>query len=94
MSEEYIPEIYMIRLAGGKLVDCYFTNGAARRYDVAHAIALGGVFAPLQDQAVFERSAIVMDGVLAFDLSGKRDPFDVVDICADVVYEDGEPIAA
>ena len=94
MSEEYIPEIYMIRLAGGKLIDCYFTNGAVRRYDVARAIALGGVFAPLQDQEVLERSAIVMDGVLAFDLTGRRDPYDVVDICADVIYEDGIPVAA
>ena len=60
MSDEYIPEIYMAAPAGGKKVDCYFTNGAVRRYDVNRAIRLGGVFAPLKNQAVFNRSLTVM----------------------------------
>ena len=89
MSEEYRPQIFMAALAGGKKVDCYFTNGAVRRYDVNRAIRLGGVFAPLRNQKVFERAVTVMDGVLSFDLSGRRDPYDMVDICADVVYADG-----
>lgn len=89
MSEEYVPQIYMAIPAGAKKVDCYFTNGAVRRYDVNRAIRLGGVFAPLRNQRTFERSMLVMDGVLAFDLTGKRDPYDVVDICADVIYADG-----
>ena len=89
MSEEYIPQIFMAALAGGKKVDCYFTNGAVKRYDVSRAIRLGGVFAPLKNQKVFERAVTVVDGVLSFDLSGKRDPYDMVDICADVVYADG-----
>jgi len=67
MSHEYIPQIIMVALAGGKRVDCYFTNGTVRRYDVAKAIRLGGVFAPLKDQKLFERSVMVLDGVLAFD---------------------------
>lgn len=92
MSEEYIPQIYMVALAGGKKVDCYFTNGAVRRYDVSSAIRMGGVFAPLSNQALFERAVMVMDGVLAFDIKGNRDPYDVVDICADVVYTEGEDV--
>ena len=92
MSDEYIPEIYMAAPAGGKKVDCYFTNGAVRRYDVNRAIRLGGVFAPLKNQAVFNRSLTVMDGVLAFDISGKRDPYDMVDICADVIDTEGAAI--
>jgi len=90
MSDEYVPQIFMVALAGGKKVDCTFTNGAVRRYDVSRAIRLGGVFAPLRDQKLFERSVTVLDGVLAFDLKGDRDPYSVVDICADVVYQDGE----
>mgnify|MGYP003330763711 FL=1 len=92
MSEEYRPQIFMAALAGGKKVDCYFTNGAVRRYDVNRAIRLGGVFAPLRNQKVFERAVTVMDGVLSFDISGKRDPYDMVDICADVVYADGTAV--
>ena len=79
----------MAALAGGKKVDCYFTNGEVKRYDVSRAIRLGGVFAPLKNQKVFKRAVMVMDGVLSFDISGKRDPYDMVDICADVVYADG-----
>ncbi len=92
MSDEYIPQIYMIALAGGKKLDCYFTNGAVKRYDVSRAIALGGVFAPLQDQKLFERSVLVYDGVLCFDVTGKRDPYDMLDICADIVFSEGEDI--
>ena len=92
MSEEYRPQIFMAALAGGKKVDCYFTNGAVRRYDVNRAIRLGGVFAPLRNQKVFERAVTVMDGVLSFDISGKRDPYDMVDVCADVVYADGTAV--
>jgi len=92
MSHEYIPQIIMVALAGGKRVDCYFTNGTVRRYDVAKAIRLGGVFAPLKDQKLFERSVMVLDGVLAFDINGTRDPYEVVDICADVVYSEGEAV--
>jgi len=97
MSEEYIPQIYMVALAGGKKVDCYFTNGAVRRFDVSAAIRLGGVFAPLKNQKVFERAVMVIDGVLAFDIKGNRDPYEIVDICADVVYTEGKevlPVAA
>jgi len=93
VSSEYIPQIFMVALAGGKQVDCTFTNGAVRRYDVSRAIRMGGVFAPLKDQTLFERSVMVMDGVLAFDLKGDRDPYSVVDICADIVYEQGERVA-
>lgn len=92
MSDEYIPEIYMAAPAGGKKVDCYFTNGAVRRYDVNRAIRLGGVFAPLKNQSVFNRSLTVMDGVPSFDISGKRNPYDMVDICADVIYAEGVAI--
>ncbi len=92
MNDEYIPQIFMVSPAGGKKVDCYFTNGAVRRYDVNRAIRLGGVFAPLKNQRVFERSLTVMDGVLSFDISGRRDPYDMIDICADVVYTDGVPL--
>ena len=89
MSDEYIPQIFMAALAGGKKVDCYFTNGAVKRFDVGIAIQLGGVFAPLADQELFERSMLVYDGVLAFDVTGRRDPYEMVDICADVIYEQG-----
>lgn len=92
MSEDYIPQIYMIALAGGKKVDCYFTNGAVRRYDVSNAIRLGGVFAPLEDQALFEKAVLVFDGVLAFDIKGNRDPYEIVDICADIVYTEGKDV--
>ena len=89
MSDEYIPQIYMAALAGGKKVDCYFTNGEVKRYDVNRAIRLRGVFAPLKNQKVFNRAVMVMDGVLAFDIAGDRDPYKMVDICADVIYTDG-----
>lgn len=86
MSDEYIPRLFMAKSVGGKVVECYFTNGAVRRYDVSEAIKLGGVFAPLADQELFERSMMIVDGTLSFDISGKNDPYDMVDICPEVIY--------
>ena len=94
MSDEYVPQIFMAALAGDKKVDCYFTNGAVKRYDVAAAIGLGGVFAPLADQKVFEASMLVYDGVLCFDVAGKRDPYAMVDICADVIFAEGVDVVS
>ncbi len=82
----------MASLAGGKQVDCYFTNGSVRRYDVNRAIRLGGVFEPLKSQQVFEKSLVVLDGVLSFDIAGTRDPYKMVDVCADVIYSEGVPV--
>lgn len=91
-NPDYDPEICMVEYHKGTEIDCHFTNGDVRRYDIAPAIALGGVYAPLADQEVIKNSLTVFNGCLAFDLKGDRDPYEIVDFCAETVYEKGVSI--
>ena len=91
-NPDYEPEVYMAVHYAGTKVDCYFTNGDIRRYDIAPAIARGGVYAPLADVEVLKNALTVFNGCLAFDLKGDRDPYSIVDFCSETVYEDGESV--
>ena len=50
LNPDYDPEIYMAVHHAGPLVDCYFTHGDVRGYDISPAVQRGGVFAPLADE--------------------------------------------
>ena len=88
-NSDYTPEVYMAVHHAGLEVDCYFTNGEVRRYDISRAVARGGVFAPLADEETVKRAVTVYNGCLAFDLTGKRDPYEIIDFCSETVYEKG-----
>ena len=89
INPDYEPEIYQVKHYSGTQIDCYFTNGDVRRYDIASAMARGGVFSPLADISILKASLTVYNGCLAFDLKGTRDPFEIIDFCSDTVYEKG-----
>ena len=91
-NPDYEPEVYMAVHHEGTLIDCFFTNGDVRRYDIAPAIVRGGVFATLSDIEVLKNSLTVFNGGLAFDIKGDRDPYSIIDFCSETVYEKGESI--
>jgi len=92
LNPDYDPEIYMVEHHAGTLIDCYFTDGDIRRYDIASAVARGGVFAPLADESIVKKSLTVYNGTLAFDLKGDADPYEIIDFCPDTVYENSMSI--
>lgn len=63
----------------------YFNDGSIRKFD-AHELIRKGVFQPLQDINIFQRSCTVIHGTLAWDLAGKRDPSNVLDLDAQELY--------
>ena len=91
-NPDYEPEVYMAVHYAGTKVDCYFTNGDIRRYDIAPAVARGGTFEPLADVEVLKKALTVFNGCLAFDLKGDRDPYSIIDFCSETVYESGESV--
>jgi len=91
-NPDYDPEIYMVEHHAGQLIDCYFTNGDVRRYDISPAVRRGGVYSPLADEDIVKRTLMVYKGCLAFDIKGTLDPFEIVDFCPDTVYEKSESI--
>lgn len=91
---EYMPNICMVKSAGGRKVDCYFSSGHIRRFDMAPLLGrnCGPVFQPLRDRKKFLSTMTVMNGTLAFDIGGNRDERKCVDIDCDTIFEDGEKI--
>ena len=68
------------------VVCAYFEDGAIREYDVRPLIRPNTVFAPLMDEAVFAKCLTVLNDTVAWDLSGRRNPMDCIDIAPESVY--------
>lgn len=89
-----IREICMVKPATGRKVDCYFTTGHVRRFDMAPLLGpdCGPVFQPLRDRKTFLATMTVMNGTLAFDVAGERNERKCVDIDAETIFDDGMPV--
>lgn len=75
----------------------YFEDGKIKLYDMKPLIGKG-VFAPLLDIQIFKEKCTVMNNTLAWDLTGKRDEYDCLDIDPCTIYENGiditDPLAS
>ena len=86
MEKEYFPVVVQAVAGTGRTVYAYFSDGQVKQYDMAPAIARGGVFAPLADEAFFTERLTVLNDTIAWDLSGHYDPTDCIDIDPFEVY--------
>lgn len=86
MEKEYFPVVVQAVAGKGRTVYAYFSDGQVKQYDMAPAIARGGVFAPLADEAFFTERLTVLNDTIAWDLSGHYDPTDCIDIDPFEVY--------
>lgn len=72
----------------------YFSDGKVRLFDGKDLI-YKGVFKQLQDLNLFKDSCTVLNDTLAWDISGKLDPSDCLDLDPEELYktcpEVGEP---
>lgn len=86
MEKEYFPVVVQAVAGPGRLIYAYFSDGQVKQYDMAEAIARGGVFAPLADPAFFTERLTVLNDTVAWDLSGCFDPRDCIDIDPFEIY--------
>jgi hypothetical protein len=72
----------------------YFADGKIKLYDATDLINKG-IFTQLQDINKFKNNCTVMNDTLAWDISGKFDPSDCLDLDPEELYnsspEVGEP---
>ncbi len=85
------PKLFQVVPTDEYQVYLYFDNGEIRRYDCRWVQAEGGVFERLHDLATFKHTCTVMNGTLAWDLSGTRDPYSCIDLCPDTIYRESVP---
>lgn len=91
-----IHEICMVKPATGRKIDCYFTTGHVRRFDMAPLLKpdCGPVFRPLRNRKTFLDTMTVINGTLAFDVAGGRNEYKCVDIDPETIFEQGEPVTS
>ena len=70
----------------------YFDNGHIRLYDMKEAIQKGGVFKKISQAHVFIEKCTVMNGTLAWDISGVFDATKCIDIDPETIYLKGQVI--
>lgn len=71
----------------------YFSDGSVRRADMKPYIEKGGIFARLADDAFFRERLTVMNGAVAWDITGTRDATQCIDFDPCVMHEKS-PIVA
>ena len=84
---EYYPEVVQAVAGEGYAVFAYFSDGSIRQYDIEPLVASGGVFERLADRAFFTERLTVMNGTVAWDVTGDRDDGRCIDLDPFTVYE-------
>ena len=74
-------------------VYAYFNDGSVRRADIKPIIAKGGIFARLADERFFRERLTVMNGAVAWDVTGIRDATQCIDLDPCTMHADS-PIVA
>ena len=89
-----VRDICMVKPASGRKIDCYFTTGEVKRFDMAPFLKpdCGAVFMPLRDRKTFLATMTVMNGTLAFDVAGGRNDRKCVDIDPETIFQEGKTV--
>ena len=85
------PKIFQVIPTDTYQVYVYYDNGEIRRYDCLWVLDEGGVFQGIKDLTELKAKCTVMNGTLAWDISGVRDPATCIDLCPDTVYDESVP---
>ena len=64
----------------------YFTDGKIKLFDAKELVGKG-VFQQIQNLEKFKETCTVMNDTLAWDLSGKRDPSNCLDLDPEELYQ-------
>jgi hypothetical protein len=66
----------------------YFCDGKIKLYDMSHLIGVG-VFKKISNIDVFIKTCTVLNGTLAWDIEGKLDTYNCLDLDPETIYMDG-----
>ena len=70
----------------------YFDDGKIKLFDMAHLIGQG-VFQKISHLNDFIEKCTVLNGTLAWDLDGKFDGYNCIDIAPETIYEKGQDVS-
>ena len=84
-----LPKVVQVLPTKDFKVYVYFVDGKIKLYDVKPLIERGGVFGQIENSRNFTSKCTVINGTLAWDIGGKYDKYNCLDIDPVTVYETG-----
>lgn len=84
---KYFPEVVQAIAGDHKTIFAYFSDGRITQFDMTGLIEQGGIFKKLENDNFFSKRLTVMNGTAAWDLSGRHDPTECIDIDPVTLYE-------
>ena len=79
-------EVIQVKPGNDFKVHVYFSDGKIKLYDMNESIQSGGIFEKISDINTFMEKCTVMNGTLAWDISGTFDPSLCIDIDPETLY--------
>lgn len=89
---DYLPNVVQATPGSDFTAYAYFSDGAIKLVDVKPLIAEGGVFEQLADPTFFRERLTVLNGTIAWDVSGTRDPYTCIDLDPCKIYKTGRSV--
>ena len=86
------PKVLQTVAGGNYTVYAYLNYGTVRLVDIKPMIDQGGVFEQLRDEEFFLSRLTVLNDTVAWDLTGRHDPAECIDIAPFTVA--GMPVTA
>ena len=84
---DFFPVVLQAIPGENRTVYAYFNDGTVRLADMNSAIQRGGVFSLLQDDSFFRNRLTVMNGSVAWDVTGTRDETKCIDLDPIQLYQ-------
>lgn len=81
----YLPDVVQVVPFEDYTVDVYFDDGKIVRYD-AMPFLEDGNFSKLKDLQIFMNSCTILNGTLAWDISGDRNEYECIDIDPETLH--------
>ncbi len=70
----------------------YFNDGKIKLFNMSHLIGKG-VFKKISNLNDFIEKCTVLNGTLAWDLDGKFDGINCIDIAPETIYDEGQEVS-
>ena len=86
-SKYFFPEIFQAVAGEDYTVYAYVNDGSIRKVDMKPFLEKEGVFSPLKNREIFEKTLTVIGNTVAWDLTGDRDEYKCIDLDPFFVFE-------
>ncbi len=80
-----IAQVLQVIPAENYKVYLYFSDGRVKVYDASHLVGKG-VFKKLVDKDFYFNRCTVLNGTLAWDVTGDFNPYECIDLDPDTLY--------